>query len=100
MLHIISTDSPPELTLCENNEIASILQNVYLIMTTRLESVPMYRSFGLSMKFIDKPTAVAETLLASELREAIDKFEPRAKLIDIAYEPSALGTKLKAKIEV
>ena len=46
----------------------------------------MYREFGLPMEFIDKPIDVAKTLMVAEISEALEEFEPRAKLINIEFE--------------
>lgn len=100
MIHTISTNSPPQLTLCENDTLKSILQNVYLILATRINTVPMYREFGLPMAFIDKPVLAAETISAAEIRDALAEFEPRAKFVDVSYEYSAHGAKLSVKVEV
>lgn len=100
MTYTISTDSPPSLSLCEEDPLKSILQNVYLILATRTGTIPMYRQFGLPMSFIDRPGIAAQTVAASEIREAIGEFEPRAKVTDISYMPSADGAKLTVKVEV
>jgi phage baseplate assembly protein W len=100
MVYTVSTDMPPQLTLGENDTLKSVLQNVYLILATRKKTVPMYRHFGLPMAFIDKPILAAETISAAEIREAIADFEPRAKLVDVSYEPSEYGAKLSVKVEV
>lgn len=100
MVYTISTDSPPRFTLCEEDPLKSVLQNVYLILATRTGSVPMYRQFGIPMAFIDRPLIAAETIAAAEIREAITEFEPRAKVIDVSFEPAAHGAKLTVKVEV
>ena len=100
MVYTVSTDTPPQLTLGENDTIKSVLQNVYLILATRKKTVPMYRHFGLQMAFVDKPILAAETISAAEIREAIAEFEPRARFVDVVYAPSAYGAKISVKVEV
>ena len=100
MIYTVSTDAPPQLTLSETDTLKSILQNVYIILATRTNTVPMYRHFGLPMTFIDKPIMAAETISAAEIREAIAEFEPRAKFVDVSYEPSAYGAKIRVKVEI
>lgn len=100
MIYTVSSDTPPQFSLCETDTLKSILQNVALILATRTNTVPMYRHFGLPMAFIDKPILAAETISAAEIREAIADFEPRAKFVDVSYEPSAYGAKLSVKVEV
>lgn len=100
MIYTVSTAAPPQITLRETDTLKSILQNVYLILATRTNTVPMYRNFGLPMAFVDKPILVAETISAAEIREAIANFEPRAEFVDVLYEPSAYGAKLSVRVEV
>lgn len=91
MKYIIRSDEPISFTLCENDPAKSILQNVLLIVSTRKGTVPMYREFGIAQNFVDRPQAVAQTLAAAEIREAVAEFEPRAKLTDIRFEHDPSG---------
>lgn len=86
MTYNVRTDETVSLTLCENDTVKSALQNLYLLFTTRKGSIPMYRDFGLPMAFLDKPINVALTIAAAEVREAMEKFEPRATYVDIELE--------------
>lgn len=100
MTYTVSSDSAPQISLNENDTLKSVLQNVYLILVTKVNTVPMYRNFGIPMEFIDKPLTAAETIMATEIREAIEEFEPRAGLVDVAFEPSKHGAKITVKVEV
>lgn len=79
--------------LNESETVASVLQNIAIILQTRQGTVPMYREFGLPMNFLDKPIPVAKPMLYVEVKEAIEEFEPRAEVLDVAFEedPSAPG---------
>ena len=44
------------------------------------------------MEFVDKPIDVAETIAFVEISDALEEFEPRAKLDDVYFEKSADGT--------
>lgn len=88
MKHTIRSDTPFSISLCENDEEKSVLQNVYAILTTQKGSVPMYREFGLPMAYKDRPLNTVETILASEIIEALKEFEPRATLSNIICETS------------
>ncbi len=101
MKYTIRSDSTNELSLCENDELKSIAQNILLIMNTRRGTVPMYRDFGLPMSFIDKPTELAKAIMASEIKEALEKFEPRAKFSELRLIPPENDVdKLTAVLEV
>lgn len=83
----------------ENDTVRSIVQNIALLLSTKKGTVPMYREFGLPMKFIDKPIDVAETMTVLEVTEALEEFEPRAKLRNINLTKSASG-RMAIEVEV
>lgn len=78
-------------TLQEINEVQSILQNIALILRTRKGTVPMSRDFGLAQEFLDKPIDIAESLAFSEIMDAIEEYEPRAKLNDVTFRAAENG---------
>ena len=88
MVFTLRSDEKLDITLCENDTVNSVLQNIAVLLATRKGTVPMYREFGLDMNYIDKPIDVAKTIMASEISEAIEDFEPRATLLNIEIENS------------
>lgn len=46
----------------------------------------MYRDFGISMAFLDRPIPVARTLAYAEIKEAVETYEPRATVLGINFE--------------
>lgn len=68
------------------NETAEILQNVRTILTTLIGSVPMYRVFGLDWELIDIPYPVARALVQSAVIEAIESYEPRARVESVTFD--------------
>lgn len=77
------------LTLNETDTVASVLQNVAIILATRRGTCPLYRDFGISMDFLDRPMPVAKTLAYAEIKEAIEAYEPRASVIGVTFEEQA-----------
>ena len=75
--------------LNERDTVASVLQNIALILATRQGSVPLYREFGLPMRFLDKPIHIAKPMIVSEVKEAIEDFEPRAEFIGVTFQDDA-----------
>lgn len=65
--------------------VSSVLQNIAVLLSTVKGSVPLYRDFGLSAIFLDKPMPVAKMMMIAEIREAIEKWEPRARFVSIAF---------------
>ena len=71
------------LRISEPDTVTSVLQNIAIILTTRKGTVPLCRAFGLSHEFLDKPTPAAKMMLRVEIREAIERWEPRATFIGV-----------------
>lgn len=71
------------ITLNEQDKVASIAQNIAVIVATRMGDVPLYPEFGLERKFESKPINVAKQMMIAELDEAIEAFEPRAHVVSI-----------------
>jgi len=86
MSYEVSPKEINRLTLNETDTIASVKQNIAILLSTRQQTIPLYREFGLPMQFIDKPMPVAKAMLIAEVRDAIAQFEPRARLINVRFE--------------
>lgn len=99
MSYFVSSDEPPELSLNETDTVYSVLQNIYLILKTPLGSVPMYREFGLDMSFIDRPLPAIRPLMLAAIRDAVEQFEPRARVISVEVTTSEL-LKISWTVEV
>lgn len=80
-----------DLVLNETDRIKSILQNISIILRTPQESVPLFREFGLPMRFLDAPINAAIPTLIIEVREAIQKFEPRADVLSVSFTQNKDG---------
>lgn len=87
MTYTVTTDAA--LTLNEADTVTSVLQNVAIILATRRGSCPMYREFGISMDFLDRPLPVAQTLAYAEIKEAIETYEPRATVAGVTFSEDA-----------
>ena len=96
--------SPVDLStirLHESETVRAVLQNIAIILQTRQGTVPMYREFGLPMKFLDKPMPIAKPMLHIEVKEAIEEFEPRAEVLNVTFEEDpAFPGKLIPTVEV
>jgi len=71
--------------------VEEILQNIAVIIATPKGSVPLDREFGVDYSFLDTPTPKALALFRAEVAKAIEKYEPRAKVIEIDFyaDPSS-----------
>jgi len=62
-----------------------VLQNVAMILQTPKMTVPLRRSWFIDYSLLDKPIEVAQAQLASEVFQAIRKYEPRATITGIRF---------------
>ena len=85
MSYTVTATDLTAIRLNEQNTVNSVLQNIAVILSTRKGTVPLYRDFGLNMDFLDKPIPVAKVMMISEVREAIEKWEPRATVIGVSF---------------
>lgn len=81
------------------SENIEIIQNVRCIISTVKQSVPLDRAFGVDASYVDKPTAVAEAMLADEIISAIQKYEPRVTVTGISFTGTVNG-ELIPKVQV
>jgi phage baseplate assembly protein W len=77
-----------------------IAQNVRMILATPKYSVPLYRDFGVSWEYVDKPIDIAQSLLAGEITDAIQAYEPRCEVENITFERDGTSGSLMPKVEV
>lgn len=83
--YTVSAADLSRLRLLENDAVKAVLQNIAVILSTPKGSVPLYREFGLDWKYLDKPIPAAKALMVAEVREAIQRWEPRAAVLDVAF---------------
>jgi len=107
----IITDAQGNLIINPNNyfDLAAtglneVLQNIRVIMTTRVGQVQLDRRLGMRYNFVDAPINIAELLIVTEVCEALTHFEPRATFKRIQFAPSVtnpgeLDVKLAVNID-
>lgn len=103
MEYTVSATDLTNIRLIETDEVKEILRNVAVILATPKGSVPMYRDFGLDMRFLDKPLSVAKNAAVIPVREAIEQWEPRAvfKGMTLVPDPANPGKlTFSVKIEI
>ena len=99
MTYKVNSANSYSFSLQQDSKVFSVLQNIALLLNTKRGTVPMYRDFGLPMEFVDKPIDVAENMAYVEISEALEEFEPRAKLEDVYFDKTANG-KMTITVEV
>jgi phage baseplate assembly protein W len=69
-----------------------IAQNVKTIITTWRGTLFLDRMFGIDPTIIDKPINEVMAELIMDLTQQINRYEPRAAVVSISFEPSNAGT--------
>ena len=86
MTYTVRASPETALTLNETDTVSSVLQNIGTILRTKTGNVPLQRWLGLRMNWLDKPANVIPTMMVSDIKEAIERDEPRAKFVSISFE--------------
>lgn len=73
----------------EATGLISIRNCLATIANTRIGTVPMRRHFGTAWEWVDKPLPYAMAKYRADLINAIDKWEPRVKVISISFKSDA-----------
>lgn len=94
------TASLNEINLSPDNEAEEILQNIRTILITLKGTVPMDREFGVNGSMIDAPLSAAQAKLTAEIVAAVNRYEPRAKVVSVAYSGQEAEGKLETKVRV
>lgn len=76
-----------------------IIRNVHTILTTPVGTCPLYRDFGIDMTALDKPMDVAKNLYAVAAMEAVERYEPRVRVIEVTFGTSEDG-RMEAKVVI
>lgn len=86
MRYKVSPTDLSDLRLGEADTVEATLRNIAVMLATRKGSVPLYREFGLPWDFVDKPMPVAKAMMVAPVREALERWEPRAAFVDIDFK--------------
>jgi len=81
---LIDLENSPEIEIGAEG-IAEIIQNVKIILTTPVGTVPLDRDFGVSWMFIDQPTPKAIAEAKVEIVEKVERYEPRVKVTEVSF---------------
>lgn len=63
--------------------IEEIYQNINTILNTYKFTVPLFREFGFTADFIDRPLSILLPMYVREVVETIEKYEPRVIVEEI-----------------
>lgn len=100
MNYFISTAPLENIKIVPSNEIEEIIQNLHVLLSTAIGSVPMYRDFGIDTDIVDRNINTAKSLVVNAIYDSIEKFEPRAEIVNITFKGDAMEGKLVPVVEV
>lgn len=69
-----------------NTVVEEVLQNVATLLSTIRYTVPYDRMLGINPNYLDDPSPVTRARLTADILETIQKYEPRAKVIEILFK--------------
>lgn len=102
MAYTVKAYALEKINLAPESTTEEILQNVAVIISTPKFSVPLDRGLGLAQRFIDRPIQVAQSVLISEVLDAVEEYEPRVEVLNVTFElgdtPGALIPVVEVKI--
>ncbi len=100
MTYQITPGSLGPLQLNETDTVASVLQNVGIILSTREGTVPLYRDFGISPEYMHKPIPAAKALLHAEIKEKVERYEPRVSVVSVSFDETGTGLIPTLEVEI
>ena len=62
------------------------------ILLTPVGTDPLYRDFGIDTSMLDYPLDTAQSMMAVEVIDAIEKWEPRVRVRDVSFVPDPSGS--------
>lgn len=98
MEYIVSLGTP--INLQPVNVIEEVIQNVRMILSTVIYTVPYDRSLAITGDYLDNPIQLNKALVKADIFNAIKNREPRAEVINISFEGDALEGKLKPTVRI
>ena len=87
--YLVSANDLTAISLGEQDTVASVLQNIAVILSTPKGTVPGSRELGIDISdILDRPENVAQPMLCAAIKEAIERFEPRATYMGTTFKSS------------
>jgi phage baseplate assembly protein W len=84
-----------------STEQEEILQNVRFILGSVAGSVPLARGMGVDQDAVDAPSSKARALLMTSVLRAIQRNEPRARVVEIHVEDNgALNGQFTPRVRI
>ena len=84
----ISGLNTTEINLFPQTIVEEIIQNIRMLLTTVIGSVPLDRGLGLNATFVDEPAPRGIMKASIFVLETIQEHEPRVEVMEVDFVPS------------
>lgn len=88
----IEVTTPRTLSFFHNTWLAKTEEEVWIVLNTPAGSVPCNRDFGIDMTYMHLPDNVAMSVYASAAAEAIERFVPGLRVVQVTFDEESAGT--------
>lgn len=99
MIYEVTTNST-DYKIYPDNEIAEIAQNILMIVLTPKYSLPLDRNFGLDYAQLDSPINASQAIMTAKITDAVQEFEPRAKVSEVIFNNPDISNPAELDITV
>ena len=72
-------------------EVENVLRCLRNLLMTPAGTVPLDRDFGINQAMLGMPLDVAQSLLAVEIIDKVDRYEPRVSVTEVELKPNVDG---------
>ncbi len=86
MAYTVKAYALEKINLAPEDTTEEVLQNVAVILSTPKFFRSVGAGLGAGATVFDKPIPAAQSILISEVLEAIEEFEPRAEVENVTFE--------------
>lgn len=96
-MYQLDSTKPQAISFAPSSLLEEVMQNLMTIFTTKINTVPYMRDFGLPDSVIDLPMDRAKMILKTYYLRQVKEYEPRAKITNLEWNFTVDGA-LKALI--
>lgn len=100
MIYTVDTTQKKQINIAPDTVYEEVIQNLWFLYSTTEYGVPLDRALGLNAVYIDKPIETAKALLIADIYDKTEKYEPRAKIVNIEFSADYEKGILKPIVEV
>lgn len=95
----LSTKALANINLAPATLLEEVRQNLMMIATTKIGTVPYHREFGFDFYMLDMPLHLAQAAYSKEFYLKVKQFEPRAVIKEITYANDAENGRMVPKVK-